>query len=83
MRAWTRLFDLETTLFGKRPVTLCFGSVYVNNKKAAAVGDKVTRFIATTGSPTVYVGNKAAHRLGDRNSGRGVAIQGSPNVFVN
>jgi hypothetical protein len=83
MPAWTRLRDLETTFVGKRPVTRCFGNVFVNNRKASSVGDMITNFFAISGSPTVFAGNRAVHRIGDRNSGRGIAIQGSPNVFVN
>jgi hypothetical protein len=82
MPAWTRLFDLETTVIGIRPVTQCFGSVFVNNRKAATVRDRITRFVATTGSSTVFAGNLPVHRIGDRNSGRGFSIQGSPNVYV-
>lgn len=83
MKPQARLGDLERTWVGLRPITHCFANrTYVDNKKAAAVGDKITRFTAVQGSSTVFIENRRAHRLGDRNSGGGVCIQGSSHVFV-
>ena len=83
MKPIARLGDIETTFLGVRPITLCAArGVYVDNRPAAAIGDKVTKFVAVTGSRSVFVGNRPAHRLGDKNSGGGVCITASNTVYV-
>jgi uncharacterized Zn-binding protein involved in type VI secretion len=83
MKPQARQGDLEVTRDGLKPITQCNSRrTYVDNLRAAAVGDRLVNFTATTGSGRVYIEGRRAHRKMDRNSGGGVCIQGSDTVFV-
>lgn len=75
------------------PVIVGSPDVNVNMRPATRVGDKGVHaaccgpntWEATKGSGTVFINNKAAHRLADQDKhcgGMGQMIEGSPNVMT-
>jgi uncharacterized Zn-binding protein involved in type VI secretion len=75
-----------------RPIISASPTVFINNKKAARLGDALDVHECiehlphggniTSGSLTVFINGKAAARIGDAVSCGGNLAQGSPNVFI-
>jgi uncharacterized Zn-binding protein involved in type VI secretion len=74
-----------------RPNDEASSDVFVNDLGVHRLGDHwITHCCVTchdgtmaSGSPNVFVNNKAVARVGDAISCGSIAVQGSPNVYVN